>query len=447
MNLPDRPLPHNVEAEQSVLGAVFIRPSLWPTVESQLRLDEFFLPAHREVYDAMATVAHRQMPLDPVTVADELRARDVIRRLDGGEGYLMTLANAVPTAENVAGYVSIVRNAAAKRDLIRLCAETASRAWGEVEADRLVEEHSTLVSKLVVRSARNDLDLLGDSVAGALDAIEARGSGAVEGVKTGIFALDAMTNGFFPEEFVILGADPGAGKSALAVQTGLRLCVEEGGTCFCVNLEMSKQQLAERALAHLGEVNSFYLRSGKVSIDDTHRLYDAGSLLRKLRFYANTKVRSVREFGALARVWRARHPNDKALAIFDFLQLASGGNDRQSRAQQVADDARALKALAGELGLPIIGVSSLNRDRKDNAKPPTMKSLKESGDVEYAADFVILIWNKDLTKDGPVTLVCDKGRNGAPGGWVQAHWIGRHYKFCDVERDVEPEQQEMPLTA
>lgn len=446
MRLPERPLPHNVEAEQAVLGAIFIRPSIWPAVQSHLRLDEFFIPGHREVYDAMAAVADREMPLDLVTVGDELRARGMLPRLEGGEDYLMTLADSVPTAENVDHYVRIVRTTGGQRELIRLGGEIASRAYGNVDLERYYEEIARSISGLAVRSAASELSLIGDSVQAVLDEIEARSKGEVQGVFTGIAGLDALTCGFLPEELVIIGADPGAGKSALAEQAGLRLCIEEGGTCFYGTLEMSKNQLTERALAHLAEVNSFYLRSGKVSLNDARDLYDSGAVLRKLRFYVDAKITSVREFAAQARVWRARHPNEKALAIFDFLQLAGGGQG-QNRAQQVGNDARELKALAKELKVAIIGVSSLNRDTKDNEKPPSKKSLKESGDVEFAADFVVLIWNKDGTKDGPVTLICDKSRNGAPGGWVQAHWIGRHYKFCDVDRDDHHEQQQMPLTA
>jgi replicative DNA helicase len=446
---PLRDMPNNVEAERSMLGSVLIRPSIWPQVTAELPSAEaLFLPAHQEIYDAMGALAARSLPFDPVTVGEEIKSRGALAKLDGGIEYLYRLAEETPTAENVAAYVSLVRTAANKRRLIRICSEVSSRAAGDVDLDLLMQDAAQALSAIVLRSATK-LTLLGDDMTALLEDIDQRKSKGPRGVSTGIGALDDMTWGFLPEELVIFGADPAAGKSALAVQTGLRFCIQDGGTCFCANLEMSKQQLAERALAHLASVNSYYLRRGIVSPDEWHDLYRAGGLLAKIEFYVEDRVRTVAEFEARARVWRARHPDRKGLAIFDFLQLArTEDGPRTNRAQQVAADARRLKDLAGELKVPIIAVSSLNREGKAAEKPPTMTSLKESGDVEYAADFVILIWNKDSTKDGPVTLVVAKTRNG-PGGphdFVTAHWTGRHYRFSDVEQgSMPPEQQQLSV--
>lgn len=435
-------LPHSVPAEQSVLGAVFISPRLWPTIASQLPMDAFFLPAHRVVYDAMVGVTHRRMPIDPVTVADELRARGELGRLEGGEDYLLRLAEAVPTSENIDAYVAIVRRTANLRSVIHLCAEASSRARGDVEDDLLVEDIQRQLSKVVLRNG-SDLTRLGACIPQVLADIEARqqiDSGII-GVRTGVRSLDLLTCGFLPEEMVIFGADPGAGKSALAVQAGLALCIEEGGTCFDGSLEMPSKMIAERALAHLAEVNSYHLRRGSISIDESKGLYSAGSVLERLDYYVADDVRTVREFAAKARVWRARHPKQRGLAIFDFLQLAATSGNGSNRAQQVGNDARELKALARELKVPVIAISSLSRSPKDAAKaPPRMSDLKESGDVEYAADFVVLIWNPDGTKDGPVNFVVAKNRN-SPAEMVSGHWIGRHFRFCDFAQ--EPQQQSL----
>ncbi len=435
-------LPHSLSAEQSVLGAVFISPRLWPTIASQLPMDAFFLPAHRVVYDAMVGVAHRRMPIDPITVADELRSRGELGRLEGGEDYLLRLAESVPTSENIDAYVGIVRRAANLRSVIHLCAEASSRARGDVEDDLLVEDIQRQLSKVVLRNA-SELRRLGDCIPQVLNDIESRreNDSGIIGVRTGVRSLDLLTCGFLPEEMTIIGADPGAGKSALAVQAGLLLCIEEAGTCFDASLEMPEKMIAERALAHLADVNSYHLRRGSISIDEARGLQDAGGVLQGIDYYVADDVRTVREFAAKARVWRARHPRQKGLAIFDFLQLAASSGNGNNRAQQVGNDARELKALARELKVPVIAISSLSRSPKDAAKqPPRMSDLKESGDVEYAADFVILIWNPDGTKDGPVNFVVAKNRN-SPAEMVSGHWIGRHFRFCDFAR--EPAQQSL----
>lgn len=435
-------LPHNLAAEQSVLGSVFIAPRLWPTIASQLPMDAFFLPAHRVIYDAMVGVVLRRMPIDTITVADEIRSRGELARLEGGEDYLLRLAGSVPTSENVDAYVGIVRKTANLRSVIHLCAEAASRARGDVEDDILVEDIQKQLSRVVLRNA-GELTRIGACIPRVLADIEERqrnGTGII-GVRTGVRSLDILTCGFRDEEMVIFGADPGSGKSALAVQAGLGLCIDEGGTCFDGSLEMPEAMVAERALAHLGEVNSYHLRRGKISIDDAKGLQHAGRLLESLDYYVADDVRTVREFAAKARVWRARHPAQRGLAIFDFLQLAGSSGNGSNRAQQVGQDARDLKALARELKVPVIAISSLSRSPKDAAKaPPRMSDLKESGDVEYAADFVILIWNADGTKDGPVNFVVAKNRN-SPAEMVSGHWIGRHFRFCDFA--TEPQQQSL----
>jgi replicative DNA helicase len=439
--LADRPLPHDLDAERAVFGSVLIRPSVWPMVASHLPMDAFFLPAHREIYDAMVVVAGRGMPLDPITVWAEIKARGSAPRIEGGEDYVHDLLDATPTSENIEGYVDIVRKTANKRSLIRLCAETASRAMGDVDDAQLCEEHARELSRVVLRNA-GDLTRIGACLQDLFSDIEQRQKQqGIIGVKTGVYALDQLTCGFLPGELVIIGADPGSGKSALAVQAGLSLCIDEGGTCLDCSLEMSQRMIAERALAHMAEVNSYNLRRGKVSIDDWRDLFRAGKILEALDFYVESKITTVREFGARARVWRSRHPKRKGLGVFDFLQLAASSGKGNTRAERVGQDARDLKALAGELEVPIIAVSSLSRTPKDAAKePPRMTDLKESGDIDYAADFVILIWNRDQTKDGPVTFVPAKNRNSPAGEHVEGRWIGRYYRFCDI--GCEPPQQQ-----
>lgn len=444
--MTDRLPPHSLEAERSVLGSVLMRPSIWTVVAGMLVTDAFFLPAHREVFEAMGHVERRGMPLDPITLGDELRTRGALPRLEGGEQYLMDLVHAAVIPDNYEHHARIVLGAWNKRRLIRLCAETVERAHGNIEAEELLENVAGDVSRIVMPSA-NDLVRIGDCVPAVLADVQKRievgPERAMTGrVTTGIARFDELTVGFDPGDLVIIGADPGAGKSALAVQAGLKLAIDEGGVCLCANLEMNKAQITERAIVHRARVNSFKLRRGELRNEEVADVLQAGRELVGVglpaNFYVEDKIQSVEEFEARARAVRARHPKEVTLGIFDFMQLAKTSGRMGNRAQEISEIARRLKKIAGELDMTVIGVSSLKRKQTEvSEKAPTMHDLKESGDVEYAGTTIILLWNRDRTKDGPVDLILEKNKKG-PTETIQAHWIGRHYRFTDWNGDTAP---------
>lgn len=426
--------PHNLEAERSVLGAVFIKPAIWPTVAALVGTNDFFLPSHREVFQAMAAVDKRGVAIDTLTVSDELRAREVLLRLEGGGTYLTQLANAVPTAENFDHYVGILHELAVKRRLLIVCADLMNEVHGTRSADDLLQDVSQAISAMAIRSSM-DMVTVGQCMPGIMTAISAKVDGGkaamVSGLRTGIAALDEMTCGHDPGDLVVIGADPGSGKTALAVQAGVNAALE-GGVCFCANLEMGREQIAERILIRQARVSSYLVRRGELTQVDMRAMYGAADKLGKIEFYVEDRVSSMREFEWRLRACRARHQRGKFVAIFDFLQLARGdGRKQQSRAEEVGGHAQKLKELARRLDVVMIAVSAFNRDHKDG-EPPTRKSLRESGAIEYAADTILLLWNKDKTSDGTVKIILEKNRKG-PTGTVSAQWTGRHYLFSDVE--------------
>jgi replicative DNA helicase len=435
----ERVLPHSVEAEKAVLGSIFIKPSVWPAVATVLIAESFFLPAHREIFIAMLELDRREMAIDPVAVAAELEARKAISRLEGGPGYLMDLAIGVPTAENVDHYVRIVRDNWSLRRVIAICSETASRAYGGLStADEIVEAHTQAITKIAVSSAKEPTRI-GDLIPAAMEEIERRAQlgpdKSFEGMRTGVKSLDDITWGLEAPDLVVIGADPGGGKTAFAMQAALISTMFDDWIGFVANLEMSKKQLTERTLARWSEINSYLLRRGDLKKQEWTDLYAAAQKVAKADLFIEDDITSMREYELRCRLWRARHPKKKAFGVFDYLQMAeaSGDGRQQTRAQEVGGNARRLKKLAKELDMVQIAISSLNRDIKDVAeKPPTMKSLKESGDVEYAADTVILIWNKQGTEDGEIELLTAKNRKG-PKRNVAAWWRGKHYSFRDLD--------------
>lgn len=447
--MSERHEPHSLDAERAVLGSVLIKPQAWAVISSMLVADAFYLPAHREIWDGMAAIEKRQLAIDPVMIADELRARGALSRLQGGEAYLLELASSVPHAENVEHYARVVLDNFNKRKVLQLCALTQSRCYNEaLTADELIEGLAGDLSK-VVKETGKEPQRIGQVVPLAMAEIERRAAAGPEqsfsGMHTGVRALDEITWGWEAPDLVVIGADPGGGKTALALQAALIMTIEHGWAGFVANLEMSKLQITERALAHRARINSYLLRRGDLKLEDSKDLFAAARELDPADLYPVDDIATMREYELRLRIWRAKHPKKKAFGIFDYIQLAEeGGDSRQNRSQQVGGYARRLKKLAKDLDMVQIAISSLNRDQKDaSEKPPTMKNLKESGDVEYAADTVHLLWNPHQVEDGQIEIYTPKNRKG-PKRTVPAWFRGKHYAFLDVY-DGEPPQQQTSL--
>jgi replicative DNA helicase len=441
--MSSREAPNNVEAEKTVLGCTMLRPSVYVEVSSVLRVDDFFLPAHWEIFDAMGAVTARQRPCDPLMVGDELKVRGMLPRLPGGEGYLMDLVGGVTHAENVAHHVSLVSEAAVLRRLGLLCAETLSRTYGSQRAGEIVADLGANLAKLVIQSP-GELCHAGALVGELLEDFERRMAAGpdenITGVRTGIEMLDRLTCGFDPGDLVVIGADPGGGKTALAEQVAIVSSIHGGGSALVCNLEMRKTQLVERALVYLARKNSLSVRQGAISNDDFRDLHDAGMSVEAGRLYVEDKLFTLPQIIARARAWRVRHPKELGLLVVDFIQLLrSVGGDEENRARQLGIWTQALKELAKTLEIVVIAVSQLNRGPHKDKRPPGMRDLRESGDIEGAADTIILIHNPDKTEDGPVDLLIEKNRKG-PCKRVRGHWLGRYYQFTDCD-DPQPQPE------
>jgi replicative DNA helicase len=437
--------PFSLNAERSVLGSVLIKPSVFDLLRLEMEVDDFFLPAHREIWDAMRAIRGREQPLDALMLVDELKARGLLARLDGGEGYLLTLANSVPTAENVDHYADVVQEKARLRRIITACAETMSRAYGQrATSEELLEDNSRAMTKIAT-SETADLVTIGDLTEPLMEEFEWRsqrvqaGESPITGIRFGITRLDAMTAGLQPEEVVTVAADTGGGKTALAVQAAIILTAEDNGVALIIQLEMPKKQVAERAFVHVGLVNSHRLKTGQLDYEDFKRLQTAAIELVKRRLYIVEQAFAMREVEAVVRRVRARHPTSKILVVLDYIQLMKTGG-RDTRAQQIGDIAKGCKQLAKATKVTFILVSQLNRSGVKEDKRPTMHDLKESGDIEQASDIILLPHNPQQLDDGDVDIFIDKHRNGAKR-CIRAHWTGRYYRFSDPEIQPEPDSR------
>lgn len=449
--MTDRVLPHSVDSERAVLGSVLIKPSVMDALRVELQVDDFFLPAHREIYDALLAVAKRNAPIDSISLADELRVRDMMKRLAGGELYLLDLVNAVPTAENVAHYVELVKRNATLRRLIATCAEIQSRAYGAgAEVDELLGEASDQLTKIATGAVK-DIAPAGELVDPMMDEFERRclllkdGKSSVTGIRTGITKLDVITAGLQRQQAITIGGDTGAGKTAFAMQVAYEAAGDPDGMAVVFNLEMPREELFERAFVYYAQVNSQAVKTGALDHDAFKRLHGAGSKLRDLPLYLEEDVFTLRGIEARCRRLRAKFPKKtKVLGVLDTIQLAdTGANIKENRARAVGMISKGIKQLAKKLNMTFIMVSQINRDgakkkaKDGSALPPTMHDLKESGDIEQDSDIIILTHNPEETVDGDIDMYLVKHRNGKRAK-LRVHWTARHYRLSDPEIDPGP---------
>src|SRR6478609_2026171 len=346
---PARTPPHNLEAEKSVLGSVLIKPAAFDEIATSLNVDDFFLPAHREIFEALLALDKRRQPLDIIAVADELKTRGLLSRLDGGEAYLNDLANAVPTAENALHYARLVREKATLRRLIAACAEIQSSAYGDFgEFESFLDESETKVFKVAQQNRRETYSSTGDLMKEVIDYLEVRTNErkAVTGVPTGFTKLDEYTAGLQRENLIIVAARPGGGKTSWAMNVAMNAALNHRIPVLVFSLEMSKYELMERMLAGQARIDSSKIKRGFIEYADwKNKIHPAsGRLAAAPILIDDSSAISIMEIRAKARRFRAdpRYfpPSGPAidghapapplgLIVVDYLQLARGGASRR----------------------------------------------------------------------------------------------------------------------
>src|SRR3954466_5781117 len=415
--------PHNLEAEKSVLGGVLIKPAAFDEVATGLQVDDFFLPAHREIFEAMLAIDKRQQPLDVIAVADELRVRGMVARLEGGEAYLLALSNSVPTAENINHYGRLVKEKAPLRRLIAACAEIQSRAYGDFgQFEEFLDEAETQIFKVAQRTRRETYSSAEDIMEEVLHNIEVRAAErkAVTGVPTGFTKLDEITAGLQRENLIIVAARPGGGKTSWAVNVAMHAAMKKIPVLI-FSLEMSKYELMERMLAGEARIDSSRIKRGFLEYSDwKNKIHPAsGRIAEAPILIDDSSAISIMEIRAKARRFRSdpryfpqqelvdgrAPPAPLGLIVVDYLQLARGGGGRrdENRQQEIAEISRGLKALAKDLKVPIIAVSQLNREVEKREGKPKLSDLRESGAIEQDADLIIFIHRDDMSSDGTDT--------------------------------------------
>jgi replicative DNA helicase len=377
----ERTPPHDVAAEQCVLGGMLLSKDAISDVIEVIRPTDHYRPAHQLIHEAVLDLYARGEPADAITVANELTRRGEIARVGGGP-YLHTLIASVPTAANAGYYARIVRERAILRRLVEAGTRIVQFGYaGEADADDLVDRAQAEVFAVTDRRASEDYHSLSEIMPGALDEIEAIGSrgGVLTGVPTGFSDLDALTNGLHPGQMVVIAARPAIGKSTLALDFARAAAIRHGMTTVLFSLEMGRNEITMRLLSAEARVPLSTMRTGQMNDDDWARLARRMSEVADAPLFIDDSPNvSLMEIRAKCR--RLKQRNDLKFVIIDYLQLMSSPKRVENRQQEVSEMSRSLKLLAKELDVPVIALSQLNRGPEQRTdKKPLLSDLRESG--------------------------------------------------------------------
>ena len=437
---PERTLPHNLDAEKSVLGAILIHNDAFNHAAELIDSRDFFRDAHRRIFDRMVTLSERGDAIDFVTLKEELTRTGDLEAV-GGPAYIASLADGVPRSANVEYYARIVKEKATLRNLIHSANKILTEAYeAEQEPDLLLDEAERQIFAIAEDRIRAGFVPLRDLVQSSFSTIEKlqQHKGLVTGVPTGFVDLDEITSGLQPSDLVLVAARPSMGKTSFVLNIAQHVGTNTQMTVGFFSLEMSKEQLFLRLLTSEARIDAHRFRSGFLSEKDYGRLSHAlGTLAEARVFIDDTASIGVLEMRAKAR--RLQKEHGLHLLVIDYIQLMQGRGRFESRQQELASISRSLKGLAKELNVPIVALSQLSRapeTRSDHR--PQLSDLRESGALEQDADVVMFIYRQeqyrnedgqpDQGTEGVAEIIVGKQRNG-PTGTIKLAFIKEHTRF------------------
>jgi replicative DNA helicase len=435
---PERTLPHSLDAEKSVLGAILIHNDAFNHAAELIDSQDFFRDAHRRIFDRMVTLSERGDAIDFITLKEELARTGDLDEV-GGPSYIAALADGVPRSANVEYYARIVKEKSTLRSLIHSANKILSEAYeAEQEPETLLDEAERSIFAIAEGRIREGFVPLRDLVQSSFATIEKlqQNKGAITGVPSGFPDLDEMTTGFHPGDLVVVAARPSMGKTSFVLNVAQHVGTHTTMTVGFFSLEMSKEQLFMRMLTSEARIDAHRFRSGYLSEKDYGNLSHAlGTLAEARVFIDDTASIGVLEMRAKTRRLKAEHGLD--LVIIDYLQLMQGRGRFESRQQEVSAISRSLKGLAKELACPIIALSQLSRapeGRTDHR--PQLSDLRESGAIEQDADIVTFIYRPEVydkeeakpEDQGIAEIIIGKQRNG-PIGTVKLSFLNQYTRF------------------
>ena len=435
-----RVLPHSIEAEQSVVGSMLMDKEAILTASELLVPEDFYGRQYGVMFNAIVELYNEGSPVDMVTVRERLREKEVPPEVSSVE-FIRDLINAVPFSINIKQYADIVYEKSVLRKLIKVNEEIEGLCYqGKERLDVILGETEKKVFQLLQSRNSGDFVSIKETVIKTLEKIElaSRTKGNVTGIPTGFYDLDYMTAGLQPSDFILIGARPSMGKTALVLNLAEYIAIRNNTPIAIFSLEMSREQLMNRMFAMEARVDLQKLRTGDLSDTDWEKLIESAGVIGKSGLIIDdTPGISIGELRSKCRKYKLEH--NLSLVIIDYLQLMTGNGRTDSRQQEISEISRSLKALAREIHAPVIAISQVNRaceTRPDHR--PMMSDLRESGSIEQDADVIMFLYrdeyyNKDSDKKGIAEIIIAKQRNGSIGT-VNLAWLPTLTKFANLKK-------------
>jgi replicative DNA helicase len=436
--------PHNLAAEESLLGAMLLSRTAIDVASERLRADDFYKPAHGHIYDTIVGLHNESQPADPVTVADELRRSGLLETVGGAAG-LVSLQAGTPATTNAARYTKIVEDHALLRRLIGAGGEIADLGYQlpddvSTALDTAESTMFAVTQRRVVDSMVPAAEVMDDNL-DWMEAIYEHG-GIPTGIPTGFNDLDELTAGFHPSSLTVLGARPSVGKTAWALNAARHVAIDQRKPTLLFSLEMSRREIGQRLICAHARIDSKRVRTGNLSEDDWTKIAHATGAIHDAPLWIDDNPGlTILEIRSKARRLQSRARQPLGLIVVDYIQLMTGRKSAENRQVEVAEISRGLKLLARELDCPVLALSQLSRQLELRAdKRPMLSDLKESGALEQDADVVLFlyrdeIYNPQSSDRGIAELNVAKHRNG-PTGVTRLAFLAHCTSFANLARAI-----------
>ena len=441
---PDSPtelsMPFSNEAEQSVLGAIYLDRNCIPDVVGTVRGEDFYISRHRELFEAIVELYNTGKPIDLVTLKEHLTLRGTLEKI-GGIAFVVEVANLVPSTDSVSFYAAIVRDKAVQRRMIRMAEDIRGKCYrGDEETDDILAAAQQSMIEISQDRSTRGLVHIGRYLDEGLEKLEklSQKSEGITGIPTGFIDLDRRTSGLHAAELIILAARPAMGKSSFALNIAQNVAVKSKKNVAIFSLEMPGIQVANRLLSAEAKLSSEKIKKGDIKDDEWGKIGNAISVLAQAGIYVDdTSSITVGEIGARCRKMMLERGLD--LVVIDYLQLISGSGKGASRQQEITEISRSLKILANDLNIPIIALSQLSRAADKEKREPVLSDLRDSGAIEQDADMVMFLhregyYHEDAEEPNKAKCNFAKHRNGEVG-YDFLTWIGEYTMFADWSGD------------
>ncbi len=439
--LLSRTPPHDIDAEESILSALFINNDSLHDVIDILSWEDFYKGAHKKIFRAIIDLAAREEPADLVTVANRLKEKEELESV-GGAAYLASISDAAPIAVNAVHYAKIIKGKASLRKLITASSDIIEKCLKDKgDFEDIIDYAESSVLNISEKKTHGFFKNLGELVTLNVDKLEAQQQtkDKLLGLSTGYEKLNKITSGLQKADLIILASRPSMGKTAFALNIARNIAVDEGKAVAIFSLEMSNEQLSMRLLTSEARIDSNRLRTGYINDEDWANAIDAAGALNEMPIFIDdsSNITSMEIRAKARKLFQKQH--DIGLIIIDYLQLMKSMLKTDRRDLEIAEISRSLKGLAKELNVPILALSQLNRMLEQrNDKRPMLSDLRESGALEQDADIVAFIYrdevyNKepDNPKKGTAEIIVAKNRNGATGTAFM-HFVGQYTRFEEL---------------